>query len=129
MLFLLDTDTVVDVLRTQRVVAQRLALVSPEDVAVSAMTVAELTYGAMSCSNPTARMQDTERFLDRLTVIPFDGAAAREHANLRLVMRKTPIGHSDLIIAATALVSSRTLVSSNLREFTRVPGLKVESWR
>lgn len=129
MLFLLDTDTVVDVLRRQRVVAQRLAMVSPEDVAVSAMTVSELTYGAMSSGNPAVRLRDTERFIGALTVIPFDGVTAREHARLRLALRRTPIGHSDLIIAATAVAAARTLVTSHLREFGRVPGLLVESWR
>jgi tRNA(fMet)-specific endonuclease VapC len=129
MLFLLDTDTVVDVIRRQVVVARKLAMVSPADVAVSAMTVAELVFGAMVSSNAFRRTQDTTRFLEKVAVIPFDERMAREHAQIRATLRRTPIGHSDMVIAATAVVSSRVLVTSNLREFSRVPGLRVVSWR
>lgn len=129
MLFLLDTDTVVDVIRKRGGVAHRLAQVSPEDVAVSAMTVAELTYGAMVSANPVKRMRETMLLLEGITVLPMDASVAREQAGIRMALRRAPIGQSDMIIAATAVVSARTLVSSNLREFSRVPGLRVESWR
>lgn len=128
-MYLLDTDTVIDVIRKRRVVAQRLSAVSPEDVAISAMTVSELEFGVLSSPHSAARARDTAAFLEQVTALPFDAAIARRHAILRHELRSARIGEADLIIAATAVVSARTLVSSNLREFSRVPGLRVESWR
>ena len=128
-MYLLDTDTVIDVIRKRREVAQRLSEISPEDIAISAMTVSELEFGVLRSAYSTARARDTAIFLEQVTVLPFDANAARRHALLRHELRSARIGEADLIIAATAVVSSRTLVSSNLREFGRVPGVRVESWR
>lgn len=129
MVYLLDTDAVIDVIREQEAVARRLKAVSPEDVAISAMTVSELEFGVLRSANPSVRARDTSIFLAQVSVIAFDGPMARMHAHLRHELRSTIIGEADLIIAATALVTARILVSSNLREFSRVPGLRVESWR
>lgn len=93
------------------------------------MTVSELEFGALKSSHSTTRMRDSAIFLAQIPVVPFDASVARAHAELRFALRNAPIGSGDLIIAATAIKESRILVSSNLREFARVPGLSVESWR
>lgn len=128
-MYLLDTDTVIDVIRKRHAVAQRLSEASPEDIAISAMTVSELEFGVLRSPQSSARARDTATFLEQVTVLSFDANIARTHAVLRHALRSATIGEADLIIAATAVVSARTLVSSNLREFSRVPGLHVESWR
>jgi tRNA(fMet)-specific endonuclease VapC len=127
--YLLDTDAVVDVLRGRHGVARRLAQVSPDDVAVSAMTVAELLYGSLRSSDPERSGREVRRFLDAVRTIPFGRAAAAAHSRIRHTLRKQNIGPNDLVIAATALSAKATVVTANVREFLRVDGLAVESWR
>lgn len=127
--YLLDTDAVVDVLRGRHGVAQRLAQLSPDDVAVSAMTVAELLYGSLCSSDPERSEREVRRFLEVVRTIPFGRGAAATHSRIRHKLRKNNIGPNDLVIAATALSSKATVVTANVREFSRVDGLAVENWR
>jgi tRNA(fMet)-specific endonuclease VapC len=127
--YLLDTDAVVDVLRGRHGVAQRLSQLSPDDVAVSAMTVAELLYGSLCSSDPERSEREVRRFLEVVRTIPFGRAAAATHSRIRHTLRTQNIGPNDLVIAATALSAKATVVTANLREFSRVEGLAVESWR
>ena len=125
---MLDTDAVVDILRGRHRVAERLADVSPEDVGVSAMTVAELLYGSLCSQDPAKSEREVRRFVEFVRIIPFGRAAAATHARIRHALRQT-IGPNDLVIAATALVSKATIVTANVGEFSRVEGLAVENWR
>jgi tRNA(fMet)-specific endonuclease VapC len=126
---LLDTDVIVDVLRGRRDVIVRLADCSPDDVGVASMTVAELLYGAVASSDPARNRREVARFLGEVRILTFGSRAATLHAELRWAMRAKPIGPNDLVIAATALMAGASLVTANTREFSRVPGLTVESWR
>ena len=67
-------------------------------------------------------------FLAPYDIVPFDEACAREHSRLRHALRHSPIGERDLFIAATAMSRRLTVVTANLSEFLRVPGLQVEDW-
>jgi len=127
--YLLDTDTVIDLLHYSGNVGQRLSQIAPREVAIAAMTLAELRFGALNSTDVRRNLNELDRFLVRIETLPFDAQCAGIHAELRFAMRSQAIGQHDLIIAACALASERTLVSSNLREFGRVPGLQVESWR
>jgi tRNA(fMet)-specific endonuclease VapC len=127
--YLLDTDAVVDVLRGRHGVAARLARESPEDVAMSSMTVAELLYGVCCSSDPARSGQHVWRFMQVVRQIPFGRSAAEVHARLRFAARHKTIGPNDLVIAATAVAASATVVTANMREFSRVDGLTVENWR
>ncbi len=129
MLYFLDTNTVIDVLRPRHGVARRLAAVSPGDVRVSAMTVAELAYGALNSIDPAANQAQVDTLLSQIAVVSFGRRAAAEHARIRLALRAARIGEGDMIIAATALAHRGTVVTSNVTEFGRVPGLAVENWR
>ena len=62
--------------------------------------------------------------------LPFDDAAAEEYAKIRIYLERRGriIGHNDLMIAAAARSRDLTLVTHNVREFTRVPGLRIEDW-
>ena len=127
--YLLDTDAVVDILRGRHGVAKRLAEASPEDVAVSSMTVAELLYGSLCSGNPERSEGEVRRFLEVVRIVPFGRAAAAAHSKIRFKLRKQAIGPNDLVIAATAVSNRATVVTSNVREFSRVEGLVVENWR
>jgi len=126
--YVLDSDTVIDCLRGVRRVQDRLEAISPDDVAVSAMTVSELRFGAIGPASER-RMTETAAFLSQVAVLPFTLSAALIHAEIRLALRNNAIGFADMIIAATSLSVPAILITSNVREFGRVPNLQVESWR
>jgi tRNA(fMet)-specific endonuclease VapC len=127
--YLLDTDAVVDVLRGRHRVASRLARESPDDIAVSSMTVAELLYGACCSRDPVHTEHQVQRFLDVVRQIPFGRHAASIHARMRFALRQKTVGPNDLVIAATAAALHATVVTANAREFARIEGLSVENWR
>jgi tRNA(fMet)-specific endonuclease VapC len=127
--YLLDTDAVVDILRRRHGVAERVARLSPEDVGVSAITVAELLYGSLCSNDPERSEREVRRFLEVVRIVPFGRVAAAAHARIRHQLRRQTIGPNDLVIAATAVSAKATVVTSNIREFERVDGLAVENWR
>jgi tRNA(fMet)-specific endonuclease VapC len=127
--FMLDTDTVSFALRGQGRVADRLLEHKPSDLCVSAITLAELRYGA-----DTKRSKKLHRLIDTLNesiaAVPFDSVAAARFGAVASVLRRagSPIGSLDTLIAAHALALGLVLVSNNTRHFSRVSGLKLENW-
>jgi tRNA(fMet)-specific endonuclease VapC len=99
------------------------------DVAVSSITGAELAFGVAKSGSARNRAA-LEKFLAPLEVLPFDAAAMYAYGTLRahLQARAQPIGALDTLIAAHALSLGAMLVTNNLAEFGRVPGLKCENW-
>jgi len=75
-------------------------------------------------------MAVVEDFVSRLAVLAYDDKAAWQYGNIRATLEKVgqPIGVNDLHIAAHARSNGLTLVTNNLREFERVPGLLLENW-
>ena len=128
-LYVIDTDTVIDVLQGSGKAAARLEAISPDDVAIAAITVSELRYGVIFSQDTRRGMTSTAAFIDKVAVLPFTLSAALIHAELRLALRSQPIGFNDMLIAATTLAVPATLITSNVREFGRVPNLRIESWR
>lgn len=126
--WVLDTDVCVDALRGHQGVLAHLRARSPATVLTTAMTVAELRFGALKSVNPEANLARVTAFLEPLTVLDFDAEAATHHAAIRWALRGEPIGERDLVIAAVARARGMTLVTGNGREFARVPGLSLEDW-
>jgi tRNA(fMet)-specific endonuclease VapC len=127
----LDTNVCIWLIRQRPVrVVDRLREASPEGVAISAITLAELEFGAARSSEPQRAWAALERFAAPFEVLPFGASATRAYGRLRayLQQRGTPIGPMDLLIAAHAVSLGLTLVTNNLREFSRVPGLHAEDW-
>ena len=127
---MLDTDIVSYVFAHRAESARRRFLaLSVKDVAISAITAAELAVGRQL--NPSERnRRAVERALEALVVAPFDRAAADVYGELRsaLQQRGTLIGPHDMLIAAHAISLDVPLATNNMREFRRVPGLRVENW-
>lgn len=111
-------------------VRRRLTTISPNDVAVCAIVKAELFYGAMRSHNPSKTLAEQEKFLKLFVSLPFDDAAANIFGTIRaeLAAIGTPIGPYDLQIAAIAMANDLILITHNVREFSRVNGLKFEDW-
>ena len=130
-MFLLDTDTCIDVLRGLRSVLEKLQAVSPDDCSVSSITAFELYAGTLLSAHPERELVKVERFLEQVTVIAFDRVAAQHAANIRVELQRSgsTVGAYDLLIAAEARRSGFVLVSSNHREFGKISNLRLESWR
>ena len=111
-------------------VAYRLARMSPAEIAIPAVVVYELEFGALGCGDPARRRRELKRLTGAVSILAFDDRAADCAARLRydLGQSDTAIGPMDLLIAATALAYGTKLVTHNTREFGRVPGLQVEDW-
>lgn len=127
--WLLGTHTLIFAARDRpAAVRRRLEAVSPDDVAVSSIAVAELWFGAEKSEDPPRKREAWRIFLGPCAVLPFDRAAGEEHARLRHLLRHSPIGERDLLVAAIAVANRLKVVSNSLEEFARVPGLVVEDW-
>ena len=129
--YLLDTDTCIYVInRRPQNVKEQLAQLGPGEVAISVVTYHELFYGALGSQKIEQNLQALKALTSRLPVISWTNEAAEQTAQLRLSLKRTgqPIGVWDMQIAGHALALNVVLISNNLREFSRVKGLRVESW-
>lgn len=130
--YLLDTCTISDFLRGDRPTQKKLQSVSPNQIALSSITIMEVKYGCALNPSMEKKFQPYFAKLISLTrTIPFDDLSAQLAAKLRAELKQkgTPIGAWDLLIASTALAHNLVLVTSNLREFSNVTLLELENWR
>jgi tRNA(fMet)-specific endonuclease VapC len=130
-MYLLDTNACIRVLNNSspRLVA-RLQAEDPSEIGLSAVTKAELLYGARRSARTAANLRLLERFFAPYVSLPFDDHAAEFAAAIRaeLSERGQPIGPYDLQIAAIARTHDLVLITHNTREFSRVIGLRIEDW-
>ena len=111
-------------------VLERFREHSPQDVAISTITLFELEYGVEK-SQYRQRSEDAlAKFLLPLSLIDLDRSAAMEAATIRAQLEKAgmPIGPYDLLIAGLALSRDMTLVTNNSKEFERIHHLRLENW-
>jgi tRNA(fMet)-specific endonuclease VapC len=129
-MYLLDTDTLVFILRGNPAVAGNLRARDAQPKAFSVLSYGELLYGAMKSARPLENAAKVRRLTEVLPLVDVSPAVMETFASLKneLERRGTKIGELDLIIASTAIHLSYTLVSNNLRHFRRVPGLRLETW-
>ena len=131
MIYLLDTNICIYTMKKKPPgVFRSLRKLSPDSVGISAITEAELRFGMSNSSKPEHNHRTLDQFLSPFQVVPFDSAAAAHYGDIRAFLRRsgTPIGNMDLLIAAHARSLSATLVTNNMREFEKVPELKLENW-
>jgi tRNA(fMet)-specific endonuclease VapC len=104
--------------------------VHPGEVGVSSITLSELWYGMENSSHREKNVSLLRMFISPLIIADFNENAAIEYGKIRSYLKKhgSMIGDMDLLIAAHAKALSITLITNNLREFRRVPGLKLENW-
>ncbi len=131
MRYLLDTCTLSHFARRQPLALARFRACDPSTLAVSTVTVHEVEYGLRA--NPAAERSvgpAMRALLGAVRNLALDTAAATRAAAVRAQLRAvgTPVGAYDLLIAATALENELMLVTSNTREFARIPGLELEDW-
>lgn len=131
MRYLLDTNICIYLIKKRpQEVLERFKQHSPEDVAISTVTLFELEYGAQKSQYIQRTQEALARFLIPLTLLDVDHPAAAEAAVIRAKLEKngTPIGPCDLLIAGLARSRNMILVTSNTKEFERIDRLRLEDW-
>lgn len=107
----------------------RLETFAPEDVCMSVVTSAELRFGIERVGS-VRLLRQFEMLLEVFVVLPLAVPSDETYGRIRADLERagTPIGANDLLIAAHALALDLTLITANIREFSRVPNLRVENW-
>jgi tRNA(fMet)-specific endonuclease VapC len=130
---LIDSSVLIDIERGLFDLDRLPADAADEDIAISAVTAAELLHGVHRASKGRIRARReafVERLLEAWPVLPFDLIAARIHAKLwaELAAKGVSIGAYDLMIGATAVANGLHLITRDKRSFPKIPGLQVLLW-
>ena len=131
MKFLLDTNICIYIIKQKPPeVLERFNTYQVGDIGVSSITVAELEFGVQKSQFSEKNQQALTQFFLPLKIVDFDRTAAITYGNVRTVIEKrgTPIGSLDTLIAAHALSLQVTLITNNVKEFSRVPNLQLDNW-
>ena len=130
--YLLDTCVVSDLVKGDNNTLIRLKAKSPLQIKISSITAYELQYGLEKNDQLKKSVKKAVLgFLGDIAIIPFQIDMAKQAAIIRsnLEQARKPIGSYDILIAATTLTLDLILVTSNEKEFSRIPNLKMENWR
>ena len=128
--YLLDTNIAIYVIKRRPVEVLGLFNENAGRMAISAITLAELIHGAEKSTRVAQNLAVVDDFASRLEVLPYTSRASQHYGAIRAILERAgrPIGVNDLHIAAHARSEGLTLVTNNLAEFERVPGLLTENW-
>lgn len=129
--YLLDTNICIYIRRHRPAeVLSRFRRLKPGEAAISIITAGELLYGAEKSQHRTQALKQFEELASLIPVLALPREAATTYAAIRrhLEIRGETIGNNDLWIAAHAKAEGLILVTNNVREFKRVPALKVRNW-
>ena len=128
--YLLDTNILSHLIRNPSgVVFKRLESILPATACTSIIVSAEIRFGLFKGASKKLKIQ-AEKVLEVLDVIPLEKPVDEYYGKIRALLNRAgkPIGGNDLLIAAHALSLNMILVTANVREFSRVPNLRVENW-
>ena len=127
--YLLDTDIVVFFLRNNRKVYDHIRVLSPQQIFVSDVTVAELEYGNHCSGRYEENKAMLDNFLMQVNVVPFADAIPL-YAKERYRLRRSGLSimDFDLVIACTSIVNNMIMVTNNAKHFKRVEGITIENW-
>jgi tRNA(fMet)-specific endonuclease VapC len=128
--YLLDTNIAIYVIKRRPIEVRGVFNENAGRMAISAITLSELLHGAEKSAKVAQNLAAVEEFASLLEVLPYSAKAAQHYGAIRTALEKvgTPIGVNDLHIAAHARSEGLTLITNNLGEFERVPGLVTENW-
>jgi len=131
MRYLLDTNICIYVIKRKPARTFReLRARRVGDVGISIVTYCELCYGVENSADQERNLVALQEFVAPLEVLDLGADVASVYGRIRAALRRagTPIGPLDTLIAAHAVALGLTLVTNNLKEFRRVPGLQAEDW-
>ena len=128
--YLLDTNIAIYVIKRRPIEVMGVFNENAGRMAISAITLSELCHGAEKSAKVAQNLAVVEEFASLLEVLPYTAKASLHYGAIRTALEKVgqPIGVNDLHIAAHARSEGLTLITNNLGEFQRVPGLLMENW-
>jgi tRNA(fMet)-specific endonuclease VapC len=128
--YLLDTNIVIYTMKNRPQHVKKRFKQYHGRMAISTVTLGELVFEAEYTQQVERNLADIENMVSLLEVLPFDAKAAYHFGQIRAFLYRTgkPIGPYDMMIAGQAVASGLQLVTNNIREFKRVPGLQLEDW-
>ena len=128
--YMLDTNIVIYTIKNRPEQVRKVFKQHENQMCISAVTKGELIYGTERSSQPERNLADIEGLIARLEVAPFEDHASEHFGQLRAELYRIgkPIGPYDMMIAGHARAMGLILVTNNMKEFARVPGLRVENW-
>jgi len=128
-IYLLDTDTVSHIVRKHAPVIKNLINHENDEICISAVTNAELSYG-LEKKQSERLYNEVRSVVGKCTIIDFDESQSEIYGKIRLELEKTgtPLGDMDMLIAAAALSTGAILVTHNKKHFSKIKNLKTEDW-
>jgi tRNA(fMet)-specific endonuclease VapC len=128
--YMLDTNICIYVMKTYPPELREKFNAMADQLCISSITLAELFYGAEKSARRAQNLAAIENFASRLDVLPFANKAAAHYGQIRgeLARAGTPCGVHDMQIGGHARSEGLIVVTNNMREFIRMPGLRVENW-
>ena len=129
MIYMLDTDTISQVVRKHPQVIKKLIIHEDDEICISAVTNAELFYG-LEKKKSQRLFTEVCSIIGKCTIVDFNASQSELYGRIRVELEKsgTPLGDMDLLIAAAAISTGAILVTHNTKHFSRINGLKVEDW-
>jgi len=131
MRFLLDTNICIYIIKRQPPqVLDKFRTLDISEIGISSITIAELEYGAYKSQRTEQNRVALNQFLIPLEIVPFDERATETYGQLRSQLERQGIvvGSMDMLIASQAIGLGLILVTNNVRELSRIPGLVIENW-
>lgn len=130
-MYLFDTNICIHILNHRdRELLKKLKGFNPRDISLCSIVKAELLFGARNSQKVNHNLSLLESFFAQFQSFDFNDQAANYYGIIRTLLTQSGklIGPNDLIIASIALANDLTLITRNMREFARVPGLKCQTW-
>jgi tRNA(fMet)-specific endonuclease VapC len=128
--YMLDTNICIHVMKTYPPAVREKFNALAEQLCISSITLGELFYGAEKSARRSENLAAIENFVARLDVLSFGERAAAHYGQVRAELERagTPCGPHDMQIGGHARSEGLIVVTNNMREFVRMPGLRVENW-
>jgi tRNA(fMet)-specific endonuclease VapC len=128
--YMLDTNICIHVIKNRPAELRGRFDQLADELCISTITLGELLFGAEKSARRSQNLEAVEQFAARLEVLPFSTKAAAHFGQIRAELARygTPCGGYDMLIGAHARSEGMILVTNNVREFVRIPGLRVDNW-
>lgn len=128
--YMLDTNICIYVMKTYPPAVREKFNALAEQLCISSITLGELHYGAEKSARRAENLTAIEHFVARLEVLPFADKAAAHYGQVRAELERagTPCGPHNMQIGGHARSEGLIVVTNNIREFARMPGLRGENW-
>ena len=131
MSYVLDSDTIIYFLQGNQGIVNKMAITATNNIYTTAINEAELYFGAYNSSRPKGNIETVRGFIRNIKVLDFDSGASKRYGEIKSSLKKEGklIPDMDICIAAIVKSNNMSLVTNNIKDFSRIEGLLIENWR